>query len=77
MTIQEVNSQFDDLQAAVVKEEADVTTFIAAVKAQGGVVTQEQLDALGAKFTGLKDMVTNFDINTTAAPVPPPPLPAP
>lgn len=74
MTIQDLNKQFDDLQAAVVKEQADVTAFIAAVKAQGNVATQEQLDALGAKFAGVTKMVTDFDINTTAAPVPPAPL---
>lgn len=75
MTIDEVSQQFDDLQAAVVKEEADVTAFIAAIKAQGGVATQAQLDALGAKFAGVTKMVKDFDINTTTPPAPPPPLP--
>lgn len=78
VTIDSLNQQFDDLQAAVAKEEADVTTFIAALKAQVGsgvAVTQAQLDALSAKFTGLNSMVANFDVNTTAPPNPPAPIP--
>jgi hypothetical protein len=78
MTIDDVNAQFDTLQAAVTKEEADVTTYVAALKAQvaaGGPVTQAQLDALGAKFSGITNTVTQFDINTTAPPAPVPPIP--
>lgn len=77
MTIDEVNAQYDNLQAAILKEEADVIAFIAKVKANGGVVTQGQLDALGQKFMDTAKMVTDFDINTTADPSPPAPLPTP
>jgi len=77
-TIADLNQQFDDLQAAVVKEETDLTTYIQGLKdkiAAGGLVTQDDLEALSGKVTGLNQMVSNFDINTTEAPVPPPPLP--
>lgn len=80
MTIDDLNTAFDALQAAFAKEETDVTAYVASLKAQiasGVPVTQDQLDALGAKFVGLNAMVTNFDINTTAPPVPPAPLPTP
>lgn len=78
VTIDFISAQFDDLQAAVVKEETDVTTYVSGLKAQiatGVPVTQEQLDALSAKFTGLKSMVSDFDLTTTAPPAPPAPLP--
>ncbi len=77
-SIDDINKQFDDLQAAVTKEESDVTTFIAGLKAQiaaGSPVTQDQLDALSAKITGLSSMVGNFDVNTVTPPVAPAPLP--
>ncbi len=79
MTIDEVNAQFDNLQAAVTKEQGDIATFIQGLKDQiaaGIAVTPAQLDALGAKLTGLTDSVAQFDINTTAPPIPVPPIPA-
>jgi len=78
LTIADINTQFDDLQAAVVKEQADVTNYVQGLKdkiAAGGTVTQADLQALSTKISGVKDMVTQFDINTTAAPVTPEPLP--
>ncbi len=78
VTIDSLNTQFDDLQAAVVKEQADVKAYIDSLKAQvaaGTAVTQEQLDALSAKATGIKDMVTQFDINNSQPAVTPAPLP--
>lgn len=80
MTLAEVNKQFDDLQAAVATEQKDVTAFIKVLNdkiAAGGVVTQAELDALGGKFAGLTKMVSDFDINTTAGPNPPPPIAVP
>ena len=71
MTIDEVNAQFDNLQAAVTKAEADLTAFIQSIKDQiaaGVPVTQAQLDALGANIKALADGVNQFDINTTAPP---------
>lgn len=78
-TIDQINTQFDNLQAAVVAEQARVTADISALKAQiaaGVPVTQEQMDALGAKMTALTDSVGTFDINTPAPPViePTPPV---
>lgn len=79
MTIDQVNAQFDDLQAAVATTETDLTTFIQGLKDQlaaGVPITQAQLDALGAGITGLAASVRQFDINTTAPPVPAPSVPA-
>ncbi len=73
-----VNKQFDDLQAAVVKEQNDVGAFIASLKAQvaaGAGVTQDQLDALATKAGATKDMVSTFDINNSEPVVVPDPLP--
>jgi hypothetical protein len=74
-TIDQVNKQFDDLQAAVTAEQARVTDDIAALKAQiaaGSPVTQAQLDAIGDRMTNIISAVSNFDINTPAPPVIPP-----
>lgn len=78
MTIDDVNAQFDTLQATVQTEETDVTAYVAGLKAQvasGGPVTQAQLDALGAKFSGLNSTIQQFDINTTQTPLPVPVIP--
>ncbi len=78
MTIDEVNAQFDTLQASVDKEQTDVGTYITDLKAQvaaGSPVTQAQLDALGAKAAGLNQSVQTFDINNTEPPAPVPPVP--
>jgi len=78
MTIADVNKQFDDLQAAVQKEQTDVGNYISDLKAQvaaGAAVTQAQLDALGTKAGAITKMVSDFDINTAAPPVVVPPLP--
>ena len=79
VTIDFINTQFDTLQAAVTKEQSDVTAFITALKAQVGSgvpVTQAQLDALSAKAAGMNTMVSTFDVNTTTPPVVPAPIPA-
>jgi uncharacterized coiled-coil protein SlyX len=71
MTIDEVNAQFDNLQAAVNKAEADLTAFIQTLKDQiaaGVPITQAQLDALGSNIKALADGVAQFDINTTSPP---------
>jgi hypothetical protein len=70
MDVAGINAQYDILQQAVVKEEADVTAFIAAAKAAGGA-SPADLDALAAKFAETTKMVSDFDINTTAPPTPP------
>jgi len=78
MTIDEVNIQFDNLQAAVTKEQADLKAYIQGLKDQiaaGIPITQAQLDALGAKASGLADAVTQFDINTTEPVIPVPAIP--
>ena len=80
MTIDEVNAQFDDLQAAVATAETNITAYIKTLKDQiaaGIPITQAQLDALGAGLTGLAKGVRDFDINTTTPPVVPPVEPAP
>ena len=74
VTIDQVNQQYDDLQAAVDKEHSDLTTYIQGLKDQltrGNPVTQAQLDALSARITGTTKMVQDFDINTTQPPAPP------
>lgn len=78
MTIDDLNTQFDALQAAFSKAAADAGQYITDLKAQlaaGVQVTQAQLDALGAKFADLNTQVATFDINNTEPPVvvPPPP----
>lgn len=74
LTIDEVNSQFDDLQSAVNKFGADSASVITSLKAQisaGTPVTPAQLTALGARFKAVTDAVNAFDINTTDSPVVP------
>ena len=74
-TIDQVNTQFDNLQAALTKGFAAWKAEVAALKAQiaaGSPVTQAQLDALGAKGDALLAAVTNFDINTPDNPIIPP-----
>lgn len=78
MTIDEVNAQFDALQAAFTKAAGDASTFITDLKAQiaaGSAVTPAQLDALGANLAGLLTQVQTFDINNTEPPVVVPPVP--
>jgi hypothetical protein len=82
MTIDEVNAQFDALQAAFNKAATDAGKYITDLKAQvaaGTPVTQAQLDALGGNLTALNTAVQQFDINNTEPPVivPPPPPPPP
>jgi len=75
MTIDEVNAQFDDLQAAVGTAETNITAYVKTLKDQiaaGSPVTAAQLDALGAGLAGLAKGVREFDINTTAPPAIPP-----
>ena len=77
-TFQDVLNQFDILQAAVATEETDVTNYVAGLKAQiaaGSPITPAQLDAFVTKQKGLTSMVTTFDLQTTAPPVVPTPLP--
>ena len=78
MTIDEVNSQFDALQAAFNKAATDASTYITDLKAQvaaGTPVTQAQLDALGGNLTALNSAVQTFDINNTEPPAVVPPVP--
>lgn len=78
LTFDDLNAQFDDLQAAVTKEETDVQAYIDSLKAQlasGAPVTVAQLTALSTKFAGVKTMVTGFDLNNSVPPVVPAPLP--
>ena len=68
MTIDEVNAQFDQLQAAFAKAATDASTYITDLKAQVAVgvpITQAQLDALGSNLTTLTSAVATFDINNT------------
>jgi len=79
-TFQDVLDQFDILQTAVTTEETDVTNYVAGLKAQiaaGSPVTPAQLDAFVTKQKGLTNMVSTFDLQTTAPPVVPAPLPPP
>jgi len=73
MTIDEVNAQFDNLQAAFTKAATDASQYITDLKAQvaaGTPVSQAQLDALGANLAALTDQVATFDINNTEPPAP-------
>lgn len=76
LTLNDINAQFDDLQAAVVKEETDVQAFIDFLKAKPGGPTPADWQALSDKIGGVKSMVTTFDINNTTPPVTSPSLAA-